>query len=66
MNSAVKYLRDLADQIERGVTLCVDIRISPDEVLLSKDMHLHLTYRSLSDRVDAAGLAIERRKGEKE
>jgi hypothetical protein len=64
-SSTVKYLRDLADQIERGITLCLDIRIAPDETQASKSMHLHLTYRSLSDHVDAAGLAYsEKRKKE--
>lgn len=55
MSTTGDYLRELADQIDRGVTLCLDIKIDPDPESLKWD--LHLMYRSLADVTNSAGLA---------
>jgi hypothetical protein len=55
MSSTGDYLRELADQIDRGVTLCLDIKLDPDPESLNR--HLHLIYRSLADVTNSAGLA---------
>jgi hypothetical protein len=58
MSTTGDYLRDLADQIDGGIAVCLDVRIDLGSES-PKARHLHLSYHSLADATNSAGLATE-------